>query len=98
MPIVLTPELEKLVDEEIKSGDFDSPNEVLRASLLMLKERNLPRQVRLKNLRREVQKGIDAIRDGQYTTYTTDELDNFVEEIIDRGMKKLNEKNGEING
>ena len=95
MPIVLTPELEKLVDEEIESGDFDSPNEVLRASLLMLKERNLPRQVRLENLRREVQKGIDAIRDGQYTTYTADELDNFAEEIIDRGMKKLNKKNGE---
>jgi hypothetical protein len=61
----------------------------------MLKDRKLPRQVRLENLRREIQKGIDAIRDGQYTTYTTDELDNFAEEIINRGMKKLNQENGE---
>jgi len=80
MPIVLTPELEKLVDEEIKSGDFDSPNEVLRASLLILKERRLPKQVRLENLRREVQKGIDAIREGRFTTY--DSADELIEDVI----------------
>ena len=95
MPIVLTPELEKLVDEEIKTGDFASPNEVLRESLLMLKDSRLPREARRKNLGREIQKGIDAIREGHYTTYATGELDDLAEEIIERGTKKLAEKTKE---
>ncbi len=80
MTITLTPELEKLVNEAIKSGDYDSPNEVLRESLLWLNERKLPREVRRENLRREVQKGIDAIREGQFTTY--DSADEIIEDVI----------------
>lgn len=95
MTITLTPELEKLINEAIKSGDYDSPNEVLRESLLWLNERKLSKEVRRENLRREVQKGIDAIREGQYKTYQTDELDKFADDIISRGMKKLHKKNGE---
>ncbi len=94
MEITLTPELENLVKEEIESGDFDSPNEVLRESLLMLKASRIPREVRRENLRREIQKGIDAIREGRFKTYNSDNLDEFAEDIIKGGMKKLEEKNG----
>lgn len=94
MEITLTSELEKLVKEEIASGEFDSPAEVLREGLLMLKESRLPREVRRENLRREIQKGIDAIRNGQYKTYSSDNLDEFAEDIIKHGTEKLNEKNG----
>ena len=95
MEITLTPELEKLVNEELQSGNYYSPTDVLREGLLLLKERKLSKQSRIENLRREVQKGIDAIRQGNYKTYEVDELDNFSDEIIERGMKKLNKKNGE---
>lgn len=95
MNITLTPELESLVKEEILSGDFDSPNEVLREGLLLLKERKLSKDVRVENLRREVQKGIDAIRNGQYKTYNSNNLDNFAEDIIKSATEKLNRKNGE---
>ena len=99
MNITLTPELENLVKEEISSGNFESPHEVLREGLLLLKEMKLSRQERIENLRREVQKGVDAIRNGQYKTYQSDDLDNFAENIIERGTKKLNGKNGEkLNG
>lgn len=91
MNITLTPELENLVNEEISSGEYDSPNEVLRQGLLLLKAR----KARVENLRREVQKGIDEIRNGQYKKYDSEELDNFADEIIARGMNKLNGKNGE---
>lgn len=80
MPITLTPELEKLVNDEIESGDFASPNEVLRESLLLLKEIRLPRQTRLENLRREVQKGIDAKNDGKFATYLS--ADEMIEDVI----------------
>jgi antitoxin ParD1/3/4 len=95
MEITLTPELEDLLNEELQTGDYFSPTDVLRESLLLLREMKKPKQVRLENLRREVMKGVDAMREGNYKTYNADELDNFVEEIIDRGRKKLNKKNGE---
>jgi len=80
MKITLTPELESLVNEEIQTGDFDSPGEVLLEGVLMLKQRRLPREVRLENLRREVQKGIDAMREGRFTTY--DSSDKLIEDVI----------------
>lgn len=80
MNITLTPELENLVKDEISSGNFESPHEVLREGLLLLKEMKLSRQERIENLRREVQKGIDQIRSGQYKTY--DSADKMMEEIM----------------
>ncbi len=80
MEITLTPELENIVNEEIESGRFTSPGEVLRESLLMFKESRLPKKIRLENLRREVQKGIDAIKRGNSTTYYS--ADEMVEGVI----------------
>lgn len=80
MTITLTPELESLVNEAIMSGEFDSPDAVLRASLLRLKEGNLSREEQRENLRREIQKGIDAIRDGKSTSY--DSADEMIEDVI----------------
>lgn len=80
MEITLTAELENLVKEEIASGNFDSPAEVVRESLLLLKESRLPREVRRENLRREIQKGIDAMRQGQFRTY--DSADEMIEDVI----------------
>lgn len=95
MNIVLSPELENLINEELQTGDYFSPSDVLREGLLLLKESKLPREVRRENLRREIQKGIDAMRAGNYTTYNTDELDDFIEDIIKRGREKMNKQNGE---
>lgn len=36
MEITLTPELEKLVNEELETGDYFSPGDVLREGLLLL--------------------------------------------------------------
>lgn len=88
MEITLTPELEKLIDEEMKTGDYFSPTDVLREGLLSLKTRRIPKKERLENLYREVQKGIDAVRNGDYKTYQTDNLDDFAEEILERSVKK----------
>ncbi len=80
MEITLTPELEKLIDEQIQSGEYNSPGEVLREGLLLLKERKLLRRIRLEELRGEVQKGIDAMKEGRYTTYNSAE--ELVEDVI----------------
>ncbi|MDQ2746761.1 MAG: type II toxin-antitoxin system ParD family antitoxin [Acidobacteriota bacterium] len=94
MEITLTPELESLVNEEILSGNYDSPNEVLRDSLLLLKEQKLSRQVRRENLRREVQKGIDQMRNGQFKTYSS--ADEMMEEIIKEARVEVESR--KVNG
>jgi antitoxin ParD1/3/4 len=80
MNITLTPELENLINEKIKSGKYDSPGEVIREGLRLLKEQDELKRIRLEELRREVQKGIDEMREGRFTTYNSTE--ELAEEII----------------
>ena len=39
MQITLSPEQEKLIQEELNSGDYQSPNDVITAALQLLKKR-----------------------------------------------------------
>ena len=40
MQVVLTPELEKLIDDQVASGTYRTAGEVIRAALRLLKEMN----------------------------------------------------------
>jgi antitoxin ParD1/3/4 len=92
MNITLTPELENLINEKVKSGRYASPGEVIREGLRLLKEQDELKRIRLEELRREVQKGIDDMREGRFTTYNSPE--ELADEIIRRGMEKLKAKEG----
>ncbi|MDQ3798399.1 MAG: type II toxin-antitoxin system ParD family antitoxin [Acidobacteriota bacterium] len=92
MNITLTPELENLINEKVKSGKYASPGEVVREGLRLLKEQDELKRIRLEELRREVQKGIDDMREGRFTTYNSPE--ELADEIIRRGMEKLKAKKG----
>jgi antitoxin ParD1/3/4 len=74
MTIAITPEIEELVSERIRSGGYASATEVILVSLRLLKEW----EERLAELKREMQIGLDAIQQGRFTTCATDaELDDF---------------------
>lgn len=60
MNISLTHHLEELVKNKVKSGLYHSVSEVLREALRLLEERDQLRALRLEELRREIQKGIDS--------------------------------------
>ena len=94
MEITLTPEMEKMISEELATGNYISPTHVLCEGLLYLRTHRIPKEVRLENLRREVQKGIDDIRQGNYKTY--DSADDMMEEIISeaRAEFEAKKKNG----
>ena len=79
MNISLTPHLENLVKTKVESGLYNSASEVMRDALRLLEERDQLRAVRLEELRREIQKGIDS---GDATL-----LD--IEEIKAKGRKRL---------
>lgn len=84
MNISLTPHLEELVKGKVESGLYNSASEVMREALRLLEERDQLRELRLKELRREIQKGINS---GASTP-----LD--MEEIKERGRKRLAAQQG----
>jgi len=79
MNISLTPHLEELVKGKVESGLYNSVSEVMRDALRLLEERDQLRDLRLEELRRDIQKGIDS---GEATP-----LD--IQEIKARGRKRL---------
>lgn len=59
MNVSLTPELEQLVHEKVKSGRYLSASEVIREALRLLEERDKVREMRLEALRKEIAVGIE---------------------------------------
>ena len=60
MNISLTPQLEELVKSKVESGLYGSASEVMRDALRLLEERDRLRNLRLKELRDEIKKGLDS--------------------------------------
>lgn len=66
MNVSLTPELEQIVDQKVKSGMYNSASEVVREGLRLLQHRDEVREAKLNALRAEIQKGIDDLEAGRY--------------------------------
>ena len=92
MEITLTPDLEKFINDKLESGSYDSPSEMVREGMRLLKEQDQLREIRREELRREVQKGIDDVREGRFKTYNSGE--ELAEEIIRRGKERVLKNNG----
>ncbi len=98
MNVSLTPELENLVNEKVKSGLYNSASEVIRESLRLLKEQDLLKEIRRNELRREIMLGVEQIRNGESTTYQNEEdFEKLADEIKTAGRAKLAKIRGEQN-
>jgi antitoxin ParD1/3/4 len=71
MNVSLTPELEKWVQSKVESGMYTSASEVIREGLRLLKEQDALKAIRLAELRREIQQGINS---GESTQLNMDEI------------------------
>lgn len=60
MNVSLTPELEQYIQEKVSTGMYYSASEVVREGLRLLKEREQLQQIRLQELRQDIQAGIDS--------------------------------------
>jgi antitoxin ParD1/3/4 len=87
MNVSLTPELEKFVNKLVTKGRYQTASEVVRDSLRLLEDREKLRQIKLKELRAEIQIGIDQANRGQFAKPE----DVTPEAIHARGMKRLAE-------
>jgi antitoxin ParD1/3/4 len=93
MNVSLTPELETLVNEKVKSGNYNSASEVVREALRLLKEQDQLKQLRREELRKEIQKGADDMKAGRFTRVSSEqEADQLMNGIIEKGRKNLGKK------
>ncbi len=85
MNVSLTPELERLVNEKLKTGMYQTASEVSREGLRLLKDRD----ERHAQLRAQVRAGFDAIERGEFETYDESTTKRLAEEIKRHGRKQL---------
>ena len=84
MNISLTPELESLVQEQVKSGMYHSASEVIRDALRMFEERVQLREIKLERLRKEIAIGLEQAERGQVAPMN-------IEHIKAEGRRRLKE-------
>jgi antitoxin ParD1/3/4 len=65
MKVSLPPELEKFVIEQVQSGLYETPCEVVRAALWEFREREAIRQAKIEALREEIAIGIQQADRGE---------------------------------
>jgi len=87
MNVSLTPELERLVNDKVKTGMYQTASEVIREGLRLLKERD-----NFEALRREIRAGFEAIDRGEYEEYDGRTVKSLAADIKARGLKRLAEK------
>jgi len=65
MDISLTPELEQLIQDKVKSGRYLSASEVLREGLRLLDERDRLDEPSLAELKEKIREGIEELERGE---------------------------------
>ncbi len=88
MNVSLTPELERLVDEKVKSGLYQTASEVVREALRLLNTRD----EQLERLRTSVQAGFEQIDRGKATEYRASDSRKLAADIKTRGRRRLSQQ------
>ena len=87
MNVSLTPELERLINEKVDTGSYQTASEVVREALRLLKLRDEG----LVQLRRDVQAGLDQIERGEFAEYDRRSAPKLAAQVKTRGRKRLAE-------
>jgi antitoxin ParD1/3/4 len=74
MDISLKPELAKFVAEKIRAGQFTDASDVVNEALEVLKEQEEFSPEHEAYLRRELQKGIDQLNQGQHADFDAEKI------------------------
>ena len=88
MNVSLTPELERLVNEKVKTGLYQTASEVVREALRLLNTRD----EQLERLRMNVQAGFEQIDRGKATQYRAMDSRKLAADIKTRGRQRLSQQ------
>jgi len=86
MNVSLTPELEKWVQDKVRSGLYGSSSEVVRDALRILHQFEEERLRKLSSLKSEIQVGLEQLRAGRSKKMDS----SLMENIKKRGRERLN--------
>jgi antitoxin ParD1/3/4 len=92
MNISLTPELEQLVADKVKSGMYQTSSEVIREGLRLLKERD----ERLQSLRRDIRAGFEAVDREEFSDYDQSNIQKLADRVKARGRRRLADEKPKI--
>jgi antitoxin ParD1/3/4 len=81
--VSLTPELERLINDKVDTGMYQTASEVVREGLRLLKDRD-DRQLRV-----DIRSGFEAVDRGEYTDYTASSIKNLAAEVKAAGRQHL---------
>lgn len=85
MILSLNEKQERLVNELVASGRYQDDAAVLDDALKLLEAR----EKKLAELRSELQKGMDDLESGRFTTYTKETSPQLFEDVKRRGRERL---------
>jgi antitoxin ParD1/3/4 len=83
--VSLTPELERLINDKVETGSYQTASEVVREALRLLKHRDEG----LVQLRSDIQAGLDQTSRGTYTEHDRASLSKLATRVKARGRKRL---------
>lgn len=89
MEVALPQELEELITEQVESGNYPSPGEVVREALRLFKEQLELRDRSLASLRQDVQVGVEALARGDYDEYDASDVSKLASDVKARGRELL---------
>ena len=66
MNVSLTTQLEKLVQQKVSSGLYNSASEVVREALRLLEERDMLKELKLQALKKDIASGLEQADNGEF--------------------------------
>jgi len=88
MNITLRPELEKLVADKVKRGDYDTPEALVDYAVQRLLEEE-EEEAHLEEVRARTQAADAEIDRGEFVEYDERTIRNLAKDIHERGLKRL---------
>jgi antitoxin ParD1/3/4 len=86
--ISLTPEQDAFIDEIIEAGEYQNASEAVRDAARALQQRRAEHALKLERLRQAVKLGADALDRGEYDEVADEDLDAYLDRLVDDSADK----------
>jgi antitoxin ParD1/3/4 len=87
--ISLTPEQDAFIEEAVKSGEYQNASEVVRDGLRALQQHQAENALKLEVLRKQIDRGIDALNRGEFIELMEVELEAYFANLADESNGRM---------